>query len=88
MPFDVSTKDCSQLTDSELAEMADLCAETPSHYEIGDLSKQAEAWVLVTQVREGELLRGFSFSTSQPQGLMRFQGQNSGRCLKNFTSTI
>ena len=68
MPFDVSTKDCSQLTDSELAEMADLCAETPSHYEIGDLSKQAEAWVLVTQVREGELLRGFSFSTLERIG--------------------
>ena len=46
MSLDVSTKDCSQLTDSELAEMADLCVET-SHYEIGDLNKQAEAWVLV-----------------------------------------
>lgn len=68
MPFDVSTKDCAQLNDSELAEMADLCAETPSRYEIGDLSKQAEAWVLVTQVREGAHLRGFSFSTLERIG--------------------
>lgn len=68
MPFDVSTKDCSQLTDSELAEMADLCAESPSRYEVGQLSKQAEAWVLVTQVREGELLRAFSMSTLERIG--------------------
>lgn len=68
MPFDVSTKDCAQLTDAELAEMADLCAEVPNRYEIGDLSKQAEAWVLVTQVREGDHLRGFSFSTLERIG--------------------
>ncbi|MEZ5320517.1 MAG: hypothetical protein R2698_00215 [Microthrixaceae bacterium] len=68
MPIDVSTKDCSQLTDSELAEMADLCAESPSSYEIGELSKQAEAWVLVTRVTEGNLLRGFSFSTLERIG--------------------
>ena len=68
MPFEVSTKDCSQLTDSELAEMADLCAESASRYEIGELSKQTEAWVLVTQVREGSHLRGFSFSTLERIG--------------------
>ena len=61
--MDVVTKDCTQLSDSELAEMADLCAEGPSNYEIGTLNKQAEAWVLTTLVHEGSSLRAFSFST-------------------------
>lgn len=68
MALDVTTKDCTQLNDAELAEMADLCAESTSQYEIGLLSKQAEAWVLVTLVREGNNLRGFSFSTLERIG--------------------
>jgi len=68
MTLDVTTKDCTQLSDSELAEMADLSAEAPSRYEVGTLSKQAEAWVLVTLVREGTKLRGFSFSTLERIG--------------------
>jgi len=68
MALDVTTKDCTQLTDAELAEMADLCAEAASKYEVGLLSKQAEAWVLVTLVREGANLRGFSFSTLERIG--------------------
>ena len=68
MALDVTTKDCTQLTDAELAEMADLCAESTSKYEVGLLSKQAEAWVLVTLVREGNGLRGFSFSTLERIG--------------------
>lgn len=68
MALDVTTKDCTQLTDAELAEMADLCAEAASKYEVGLLSKQAEAWVLVTLVREGSNLRGFSFSTLERIG--------------------
>lgn len=68
MPLDVTTKDCTALSDAELAEMADLCAEGGISHEIGVLSKQVADWVLVTQVREGNLLRGFSFSTLERIG--------------------
>jgi hypothetical protein len=68
MAVDVVTKDCTQLSDTELAEMADLCAEGPSKHEIGTLSKQAEEWVLTTLVHEGSNLRGFSFSTLERIG--------------------
>jgi hypothetical protein len=68
MALEVVTKDCTQLSDSELAEMADLCAEGPSHYEIGILNKQAEAWVLTTLVHDGASLRAFSFSTLERIG--------------------
>lgn len=68
MAIEVETKDCTQLGDGELAEMADLCAEGPSRYESGLLSKMAEAWVLITQAREGDKLRGFSFCTLERIG--------------------
>jgi hypothetical protein len=56
------------LSDAELAEMADLCAEGPSRYESGLLSKMAEAWVLITQARDGGKLKGFSFCTLERIG--------------------
>jgi hypothetical protein len=68
MAIQIETKDCTALSDSELAEMADICAEGPSHYEAGLLSKQAEAWVLITLAREGRSLKGFSFSTLERIG--------------------
>jgi hypothetical protein len=68
MAIDVETKDCTALSDAELAEMADLCADTPSRYESGLLSKMAEAWVLITQARENGKLRGFSFCTLERIG--------------------
>ncbi|HSL59931.1 MAG TPA: hypothetical protein VK866_18950 [Acidimicrobiales bacterium] len=68
MAIDVDTKDCTQLSDSDVAEMADLCADGPSRLEIGLLSKQAEAWVLVTLARENGKLKGFSFSTLERIG--------------------
>jgi hypothetical protein len=68
MSIQVETKDCTALGDAELAELADLCAEGPLPYEIGVLSKQAEAWVLVTQVRENDKLKGFAFSTLERIG--------------------
>jgi hypothetical protein len=68
MALVATTKDCTQLSDAELAEMADLCAEGPGPYEIGTLNKQAEAWVLCTHVREGNALRAFSFSTLERIG--------------------
>ena len=68
MALDVTTKDCTALGDAELAELADLCADGGICYEIGMLSKQIEDWVLVTLVREGSHLRGFSFSTLERIG--------------------
>jgi hypothetical protein len=66
--IDVATKDCTALADAELAEMADLCAERTTGYEVGFLSKQAEDWVLVTHAREEGKLRGFAFSTLERIG--------------------
>lgn len=68
MALEVTTQDCTALGDAELAEMADVCAEAGVCHEIGVLSKQAEEWVLVTLVREGNHLRGFSFSTLERIG--------------------
>ena len=68
MSIQVETKDCTALGDAELAELADLCAEGPIPYEIGVLSKQAEAWVLVTQARDNDKLKGFAFSTLERIG--------------------
>jgi hypothetical protein len=68
MAITVETKDCTQLDDTELAEMADLCAEGPAHYEVGQLSKLAEAWVLISHAREGAKLRGFSYYTLERIG--------------------
>jgi hypothetical protein len=63
-----STKDCTSLSDTELVEMADLSAEREVAFDIGFVSKQREEWVLVTQVREGSKLRGFSFCTLERIG--------------------
>src|ERR671918_174897 len=68
MSIAVDTKDCTALSDAELAEMADLCADGPLAYEVGELSKQAEAWVLVTQARDNGKLKGFSYCTLERIG--------------------
>ena len=68
MAIEVETKDCTALSDAELAEMADLCADGPSRYESGLLSKMAEAWVLITHARENGKLKGFSFCTLERIG--------------------
>ena len=62
MAIEVETKDCSMLGDAEIEEMADLSAEGNNPFGIGLLSKQAEAWVLVTTAREGGRLKGFHFA--------------------------
>ena len=68
MAIVVDTKDCTALGDAELAEMADICTDGPAGYDVGLLSKQREEWVLVTQVREGNKLAGFSFCTLERIG--------------------
>jgi hypothetical protein len=67
--IEVSTKDCTALTDAELAEMADLStASRAAAFEVGFLSKQREEWVLVTHAREDGKLRGYAFSTLERIG--------------------
>ncbi|MEZ5380920.1 MAG: hypothetical protein R2754_03890 [Microthrixaceae bacterium] len=68
MALDTYTKDCTALSDAELAEMADLAAECERSFEVGLLSKQREEWVLVTLIREGETLAGYSYSTLERIG--------------------
>lgn len=68
MSIEVETKDCTGLSDVELAELADLCAESPFPHEIGTLTKEAESWVLVTQAREDGKLKGFTYSTLERIG--------------------
>jgi hypothetical protein len=68
MAIEVETKDCTALSDAELTEMADLCAEGPHRHEAGDLSKQVESWVLVTTARENDKLKGFAFCTLERIG--------------------
>jgi len=68
MAFDVETKDCTALSDAELGEMADICADGPAGFDVGLLSKQREEWVLITQVRENDKLHAFSFCTLERIG--------------------
>jgi hypothetical protein len=68
MSIAVDTKDCTALSDAELVDMADLCAEVLHNHEIGTLSKQAEAWVLITQARDDGKLKGFAFCTLERIG--------------------
>jgi hypothetical protein len=68
MVIDVETKDCTALSDAELADMADICADRPAGFDIGLLSKQRDEWVLITQGREGGKLLGFSFCTLERIG--------------------
>ena len=69
MALEVDTKDCTALADGELAEMADIVTDGPAGFDIGLLSKQREAWVLITQVREAGKLLGFSFCTLERIGV-------------------
>lgn len=73
MALDITTKDCTALGDSELAEMADMCGdasvdEGAAGYDVGLISKHCDQWVLVTQVRDGKRLTGFSFCTLERIG--------------------
>src|ERR1700710_1131581 len=68
MAIDVETKDCTALSDAELAELGDMCAGGPAGFDIGLLSKQREEWVLITQGRSNGVLHGFAFSTLERIG--------------------
>lgn len=64
MAFDVETKDCVALTDTDLDEMASMGGS----FDIGALSVAKEEWVLVTTAREAGKLHGFTFSTLERIG--------------------
>jgi hypothetical protein len=68
MTFNVETKDCTALSDGELAEMADIVADGPAGLDIGLLSKQRDEWVLITQAHDRGHLMGFSFCTLERIG--------------------
>jgi hypothetical protein len=68
MAIEVETKDCTALSDAELGEMADICADGVAGYEVGLLSKQRDEWVLVSQARDNGKLCGFSFCTLERIG--------------------
>ena len=68
MAVEVESRDCTAVSDAELEVMADLCAEGPNPFSVGFLSKQTELWVLLTEAREGNRLRGFAFSTLERIG--------------------
>jgi hypothetical protein len=68
MSLEVETKDCTALSDAELAEMADTVTDGPAGFDIGLISKQPEAWVLITSVRDSSRLVGFSFCTLERIG--------------------
>ena len=68
MALEIDTKDCNALSDSEISEMADMCAESAVAFEVGLLSKQTEEWVLCCQAHESGKLRGFAFYTLERIG--------------------
>jgi len=68
MAMDFETKDCTALSDTEIAEMADICVDGPSGYDVGFLSKLREDWVLATAARENGKLHGFAFCTLERIG--------------------
>ena len=68
MAIQVETKDCTALSDAEMGDMADICADGPARYDVGLLSKQREEWVLITQARDNDKLCGFSFCTLERIG--------------------
>lgn len=68
MSIAVETKDCTALSEAELAELAELCAEGVVTPDEGVITKEAESWVLVSQARENEKLKGFAFCTLERIG--------------------
>ncbi len=68
MAIEVGTKDCTALTDADVAEMADMGAGAPVDFGVGLLSKAKEDWVLSTTARIDGKLVGFTFSTLERIG--------------------
>lgn len=67
MTIQVTTKDCASLDDVELSEMADLTAHGIG-WGVGQLGKEAEEWVLVSQASQNGKLKGFLFASLERIG--------------------
>lgn len=68
MAMTVTTKDTTALRETEIAEMADLSLGRAPYFDLAFLEEQKVNWVLVTHVREGTKLRGYSFCTLERIG--------------------
>ncbi len=68
MALEVETRDCTALSDSDVSEMADICADGTAGYDVGILSKHSGEWVLITRVHDGTRLAGFAFCTLERIG--------------------
>jgi hypothetical protein len=68
MALEVETRDCTALSDSDVSEMADICADGTAGYDVGILSKHSGEWVLITRVYEAGKLAGFAFCTLERIG--------------------
>jgi hypothetical protein len=68
MAIQVETKDGTALTDADLGELADMSAAGGVGFEIGQLSKAKEDWVLAGSARIDGKLQGYSFSTLERIG--------------------
>ncbi len=64
----VTTKDTTALTEVEIVEMAELCLGRAPYFDVAFLTEQKDQWVLVSQAREGNKLRGYSFCTLERIG--------------------
>ncbi len=69
MAIQIETKDCTALTDADLGEMADASAGAGGGgFEVGQLSKAKEDWVLAGTARIDGKLHGYSFATLERIG--------------------
>jgi len=65
--IEVTTKDCAAIDDVELSDMADMTA-SGVRWEVGQLGKEADEWVLVSQAAQSGKLKGFMFATLERIG--------------------
>jgi len=68
MAIQIETKDCTALTDADLGEMADASTSAGAGFEVGQLSKAKEDWVLAGTARLDGKLHGFLFATLERIG--------------------
>src|SRR3954452_9395990 len=68
LAIQVETKDGTALTDADLGELADMSASGGAGFEIGQLSKAKEDWVLAGTARIDGKLHGYSFATLERIG--------------------
>jgi len=66
--MEVTTKDTTAISEDELLEMALLCADREPRFDVEYLTAVKEEWVLISSAREGNKLRGYSFSTLERIG--------------------